>query len=320
MSASLEARYRQLARWYPRSWRTRNEDALVGVLLDVAEAQGRDTISRRERLSIVSHGVSSRLDRVISPDVRDAGSTITLTAGLGISLGVFLMSTWAPWGNHTGSSGSWPEPTGAFHDTGFLFAGLWVISVIAALTTHWGVGRVALIVSVGAALVTPQIFTGYSGLLSLDYPTLTLLVGCACVAVLGRPRLGLSSVGATCGWFLTTLAVYVTSNGTPGDWLPSNTLWEKVGVLWYAALVVLGAALGLGIARYWHAAFTIVLGLTPLAFTFVLSELRHDLMENGSAAIIAVPVGIGLLLLFLYSSGRLILTDRRAGGHWRTSA
>lgn len=311
MISPLEARYRQLARWYPRAWRSRNEDALVGVLLDVADAEGRDTISRGERMSMVSHGVSSRLDRVISRDVRDAGSTIALTVGSGIALGVFLMSTWAPWGNRTGSSGTWPETTGPFSDTGFLFAGLWIVALIAALAKHWGAGRVLLIVSVGAALVTPHIFTGFSGLSSVDYPTLTLLAGCAGIAVVGRPRLGLPTIGATGGWFLVTLILYVTSNRTPGEWLPSHTLWEKVGAYWYAALIVLGVALGLGIARYWRAAFTIILGLTPLAFTFVLNELRHDLIENGSAAIIAVPVGVGLLMLFLSSSGRLILADRR---------
>lgn len=37
----LEIRYRQALRWYPRSWRAANADAVVGVLLDVADAEGR---------------------------------------------------------------------------------------------------------------------------------------------------------------------------------------------------------------------------------------------------------------------------------------
>ena len=53
MSATdLETSYRRMLRWYPRQWRSRNEDAVTGVLLDQAEHEARtapSTIVGRER-------------------------------------------------------------------------------------------------------------------------------------------------------------------------------------------------------------------------------------------------------------------------------
>ena len=61
-----EPRYRKLLRWYPKPWRERNGDALLGVLLDEAERCGRTGPSRGERWSAFAHGVGMRLDAALA--------------------------------------------------------------------------------------------------------------------------------------------------------------------------------------------------------------------------------------------------------------
>lgn len=97
MIRALEERYRRLLGWYPQSWRTKNSDVVVGTFLDVAEVDGRTYPTLRERGSVIAHGLTARMDRVIAPEVRNASSTIALTAGTGIALAELVMSSWAPW-------------------------------------------------------------------------------------------------------------------------------------------------------------------------------------------------------------------------------
>lgn len=49
---SVEARYRALLRWYPRSWRSSHEDVLLGTLLDAAEADARTAPTTAEAWNI----------------------------------------------------------------------------------------------------------------------------------------------------------------------------------------------------------------------------------------------------------------------------
>lgn len=158
----LEARYRRLTRWYPRTWRAANEDAFVGTLLDVADAEGRAAPTRQERLDIVGHAVSARLDRIVVPHVRDAGSTIALTMGTGFALAEFLVSSWAPWIHGNPAPESLVQ-VGLFRDTGFVFAALWLVALAAALAGRWAVGRIALTVCILAAVVTPYWFVRFPG-------------------------------------------------------------------------------------------------------------------------------------------------------------
>ncbi|WP_139195917.1 hypothetical protein [Curtobacterium sp. MCBA15_009] len=306
---STEQRYRRLMGWYPRSWRTVHEDAFVGTLLDVADAEGRDAPTARERAAVIGHGVTARLDRLVVPEVRDAGSTVALTMGAGLALAEFLVSSWAPWirGN--------PAPqemvqVGPFRDTGLVFAALWVVALVAALTGRWAVGRVALVVCTAAAVLSPHWFVQYPGVWSVDRGTLALFAACAVVALVGRPLRSHHTAAATAGWLLLGIASYTAVGTEPGAWLGSRALWNGNLYAWYAVVLIEVAAVGLAIAGRWHVVFTITLGLTPYALTVVGNELRGILTGSGSAAVVALPVAFGLFLLVLHSSGRLDLRER----------
>lgn len=309
MSGLLESRYRRLAGWYPRVWRTRNEDAFVGTLLDVAEAAGRTTPTHYERASIFTHGLTARIDRIISSNIRNAASTIALTVGTGVAFAEFMMSSWAPWVHVAPSLGSIDRVNGTFFDNGFLFAGLWIIALIAALTQHWGIGRGALLVSIIVGLLPYQLFNTSLGILALDRTTTTLLTTSAMLAMLGRPRHGLATFSASIGWALLATIAYTSANATI-EWLPSTALWSQMYLFWYGALIIIGLSAVLAIARYWNAAFVLILGLAPLAVTFTLSELHGMVNMRGSGILLGIPVTVGLLLLVLQSNEQLKLSSR----------
>ncbi|GGA68163.1 hypothetical protein GCM10011490_18330 [Pseudoclavibacter endophyticus] len=57
------ARFARLLRWYPKGWRERNGEVLLGAMLDEAERNGRDRPTAAEWRSAVVHGLGARLDR-----------------------------------------------------------------------------------------------------------------------------------------------------------------------------------------------------------------------------------------------------------------
>lgn len=65
MSNQLEQQYRHALRWYPRRWRARHQAALLGILLDQAEAEGRTHMSTADRSNLTRHGLAHRLGPVL---------------------------------------------------------------------------------------------------------------------------------------------------------------------------------------------------------------------------------------------------------------
>lgn len=61
--SNLSQQYRRALRWYPKRWREEHEEALIGVLLDQAEAQGRNRISRTDRRDLIRHGLRQSFTR-----------------------------------------------------------------------------------------------------------------------------------------------------------------------------------------------------------------------------------------------------------------
>ena len=63
MTAPNESAFRALVRWYPRAWRERNEEIVLGTMLDDAEARGIETPDASLRRTAITEGLGSRLDR-----------------------------------------------------------------------------------------------------------------------------------------------------------------------------------------------------------------------------------------------------------------
>lgn len=307
MIRALEERYRRLLGWYPRSWRTKNSDVMVGTFLDVAEADGRTYPTFRERGSVIVRGLTARMDHVIAPEVRNASSTISLTVGTGIALAEFVMSSWAPWVTGAPAPGV-IERSGGFFDTGFLFAAFWIIALIAAVTRNWGVGRASLIASILLGLLPQQLLQTSFGTLTVDRTTLAMLSTSALLAVLGRPvpdqLRSVQPPGGDSSRLCLSLVKFTRG------WLPSESLWSQVFLFAYGALGLIIVASILAIARFWRVAFTIILSLIPLVLTFMAGSAGGLVQMRGLAIILGIPVAVGVILLVLHSSRRLTFPAR----------
>jgi len=87
---SLEAAYRRMLRWYPRSWRAANADVVLGTLLDAAEAEGRVRPRLAERLDLAANGLATRIEPVLPRAARDLAASLAL--GIAASLAaVYLL-------------------------------------------------------------------------------------------------------------------------------------------------------------------------------------------------------------------------------------
>lgn len=94
MSNDLEQRYRHALRWYPKRWRLQHQAALLGLLLDQAEAEGRTEMSPADRNNLARHGLAHRLTPIgigvllllAALSAAEIISLLTSKTGLGASL------------------------------------------------------------------------------------------------------------------------------------------------------------------------------------------------------------------------------------------
>jgi len=165
MSATLERRYRAALDWYPRRWREENGEAMIGTLLDEAEATGREKPRLGDLANLAFFGLKARvvwLSLAVPPRVRDRVSAITLATGFAFALVMFVGAEWAPWaerGPWNGWIADW-VPTGGvvpgfgpFASAGVVFFGLWIAAFLLAVV---GLPRIAsgvLISTLPASLV-----------------------------------------------------------------------------------------------------------------------------------------------------------------------
>jgi hypothetical protein len=81
MSTILERQYRRTLRWYPSSWRSQHEDAVIGTLLDVAEGENRSRPRLGEQLNLAANGMLTRIGLFLPARVRDGVATVALATG-----------------------------------------------------------------------------------------------------------------------------------------------------------------------------------------------------------------------------------------------
>lgn len=86
-------RYRRLLMWYPHSWRARNEDAVIGMLVEQASDEGRGGPTVAERRSLVLNGLG---ERFLSPGPTTRPAMIAFAVALLYSACYLSLITWAP--------------------------------------------------------------------------------------------------------------------------------------------------------------------------------------------------------------------------------
>jgi hypothetical protein len=118
MSAAsvLETRYRRAVRAYPAGWRARHGEELIGVMLDVAAAEGRTKPATRELAHLVLHGAGARVNRflsVIPPRRRNRVAAIGTIAGTAVAMVLMVLGELGRW-SHPNTYTSAGEGFGPF--------------------------------------------------------------------------------------------------------------------------------------------------------------------------------------------------------------
>jgi hypothetical protein len=140
MSRSRSYDYRKFVRWYPAEWRERNEEAILGVMMDEDEAKGRLVAPMSDRLALVIAGLHQRVF------ARQRLSTYNLAALVSAALFSFWylgVITWAPGITYVGTVGPFSNPT--------VIAG--AIVVVALILGILNRGRTARFIAMIAAIV-----------------------------------------------------------------------------------------------------------------------------------------------------------------------
>jgi hypothetical protein len=232
VSASLEARYRRLLRWYPRQWRDRNADAIVGILLDQAESKARITPTATEGASLMLGGLRERFARAQHP------SALTIVAhacALAFSVWYLAVIAWAPDITYPGTVGSFTNPA-------VVTAALLAIALALAVARQPLLARVF---SAAAALTAMVIFVlavalGWLG--PGPVPT-ALFVGLGIAGTLqqrARREVVVVPVAVALA-ALSVLGLHVAAQNHPVIFVAQFWLWALLGVAAGAAAILLVA-------------------------------------------------------------------------------
>jgi hypothetical protein len=182
---SLEQTYRDTLRWYPKSWRRRNEDAVLGTLLDVADEDNRSTPGKGELANLRANALAIRLGplgRIPAP-VRDR--VVALLFGLGFGIAIVALAA-PPLVNATLRPNVATAPIST--STPF-FYGVWVLALVASVAGwKWaarGLVVLAILVSLVLKVLEMAQVLGYNG--SPTTTTLILMGVLALVTFIGDP-------------------------------------------------------------------------------------------------------------------------------------
>jgi hypothetical protein len=321
MSAQLEGRYRAALRWYPESWRRKNEDAMVGTLLDVAEERGESSPSKGDLRHLRARGIQARLGwagRILTSTVRDRLSLIAVGSGVAISLwGVIfsivdraqLHGVLLPKAFEAGRDAAYTATTfGPFASLDVILCAAWLAAFVAALAGRPILTRALLFATIPAAIAAGPL----SAALGMpDHPSTSFLVLLGLLAVLGslgtprptarwRQSVGLSGVIATLVLSLTLWQSHIALFVYPGmDYFhgPIGVAFPLDGWVCLAAPAL--AIVCIGLAK-WSWAAVIAISALPWLAAYVqanaFSPSPGDVLLWIGVAVVLAAIAAGISL------------------------
>jgi hypothetical protein len=307
MSADLEHSYRRALAWYPRSWRERNADVMVGTLLDVAEAEHRTRPRRAELVGLAASGLSARFGTFLEPSARNAISTIALATGVGYLLAYFAFQLWSPLSTaHAPDAASWGFSP--LLNSGLFIAALWFVALVFALLAvprRWALApTIALAVLASISLVViyriPGLGNGWYGLTTMTMLFLALLGG---IVLIGTPARGVRLLIATSVAFAATSGGYlVTQLMLQRLYFDERYFWHNMsGPLALLLMVAVVATVSLGLKHRRVAAQTLAISAIPWALMLLRFSGSRDLWNLlALLGIAAALIGFGALLPFVF--------------------
>ena len=325
MSAELERRYRGALDWYPSVWREANAEAVLGTLLDEAEATGRATPSRAQTLNLLVFGLRERARTTLPASVRDRASALAWGLGAGISAVMFVATEWVPWvgGNRSvlpwTSGGPFGAPLeasfGPFTSAGAVVLGLWVAAFVVAVAGAGPVARWMLAATIPASVALVAFDSQGWAVLRPTSTGLVLMGAFALIALQGSPTasrrgrlwLLISAIGGT--GFVLPLAFRMASWDVLYDWWMPRMIWDEVVRPIPYLAVLAGVVLVAAVARrYAWAGAALVLCVPPVLYIAAI------LVASGGVLPFVVGfVVVVLLTILVRQSGYRLVLQRRDG-------
>lgn len=298
--SALEQHHRAALRWYPAPWRARNEEVVLGTLLDKAEADGRTRPGPSERVNLAAHGIANHfrgLPSAIPSPIRNRTSTAALAIGAAISLAA-TMQLEGPPARYIEFFGAEPATFGPFASPTVIVYIAWIIAFFAAIAGRATATRLVAAATIPLTIGT-RIFADASDMfLRPTWTFLGLLLLLSLLVVVGSPAPGRRGVRWLVAWFAPALVAFTlpqtlfNQNGV----VFQNPLWiARADVLALSPIIAVGvAALAYLAAKpSWSAAVLLV--ATP----FTAAALFGATSSNGagSTALMIALAALALALL-----------------------
>jgi MFS family permease len=269
--SDLETRYRTVLLWYPSSWREQNADAVVGTLLDEADAAGRTQPRLTELASLAINGLVARLrgDGIMGTISRDHLATLALGAGLALTLIMFVTSEWAPWATEPNHLDPMFPAFGPFASAAVIINFLWFAAFGLMLAGFVPWGRLVLVLA-GVGSIAAIVLVNETPLLYARPPAsaLSFLIVLAVLACSGRPTpaMGVRAAAGTAAFFTVFMfQIFALNNWSINErlfrgWHVASTGWWAVALFGLALLCLVMrridwvtplSSLGLAWSLYW---------------------------------------------------------------------
>ena len=303
--SDLEQTYRAALRWYPKDWRRRNEDAVLGTLLDGADDEKRHAPAAGELANLRGSAILTRLGPLgrIPARVRDRTAALAFSMAGGIAIAALVAlalqrPTLSPQFVRLLPS------TGPFLGVGFIYWGVLMLALVAGLVgSKWiarGIAVASIVVAIVLRLSAANRFLDHA-------PTTTTIIFIAALTALSfvgnpfgsaRGRTWIAVGAASWATFIgfTLWYQHVTKGGVAGstDWF-LGPLAQWMGFA-FPLVIVLALILWRAAHTPWAAA--ILLTEVPIIL-FALFGWQHllTLLNIGLFAIAIVATLIGCLLL-----------------------
>lgn len=287
--------WRSALRSYPASWRERHGEAMLGTLLDEAEAQGRTEPTLGERLSLMRSGLAVRMIGWMPPAARDALATASAATGFALAVTFAVFSGFTP--RIDASLPPDAQPLGAQASPGLIAAALWVIAFALILCGAARIARIALAAAVVAgvgtwiyAQVEPQ-----AGPRTITTATLAVFALLALVAPVRARVAAAATAVVTTGILVVFHVVFDLHPGEPSDGIWLRVLTEEF--TGFLAAAVWGLALLAAVVRA-RAVARRVAGAAVVWTIIWLSRLTMWDVPTGMLAVAVIvtvaAVGIGV--------------------------
>jgi MFS family permease len=299
---SLEARYRSALRWYPSEWRASNQDAVVGTLLDAAEADGRTRPHARELVNLAANGLATRLRRLpaaVPSGIRDRAATAALAVGAAMSLSAAMQLESASRAERFPFFAEGPLSTfGPFVSPMIVVYGVWLLGFLVGVARQHAAARWLVLATLPLGVAARLVADGTGMLLRPTWTFVLILMLLALLVALGTPVAKRSDVRTLVIWFVLALGFFTLPQtvGIPDGTPFQNPLWLDPSVP--VAFLLLGGALSalvLLIAKRRGWAGAVVLVTAP----FGVATLTEPFGPSAFVTIVGAATLALLLLLRL---------------------